>query len=224
MKQAEKRPASTVLPGARGSESATALSACENSGMDRKRGAPALMVVVTGAPGAGKTSLARPLAEHLALPLITKDDLKEILFETLGWGDRARSRALSDAAYEVMFHIVGALAAAGNSLVLEANFRPAAAERMTEMGRIHGLSFVQIRCFAEPSVMVERLVRRAEGGLRHPGHLDNQTLPEMLELATDGAALELGCPVIDVDTSEPQGFDVELISRQIASLVVDHEE
>jgi len=38
-------------------------------------------VVVSGAPGAGKSTLAGPLAERLGLPLIGKDHIKETLFD-----------------------------------------------------------------------------------------------------------------------------------------------
>jgi adenylate kinase family enzyme len=34
------------------------------------------IVLVSGAPGAGKTTLAGPLARLLGLPLIAKDDIK----------------------------------------------------------------------------------------------------------------------------------------------------
>jgi tRNA uridine 5-carbamoylmethylation protein Kti12 len=47
------------------------------------------LVLVTGPPTSGKTTLARPLAHHLDLPLLGKDAIKEALFDTLGTGDRA---------------------------------------------------------------------------------------------------------------------------------------
>jgi predicted kinase len=51
-------------------------------------GAP-LLVVVHGPPAAGKTTIAREIAERLRLPLIAKDTIKEALFDGLGAGDLA---------------------------------------------------------------------------------------------------------------------------------------
>ena len=41
--------------------------------------APRLMVLVTGAPGSGKTTLAGPLATELGFALLAKDRIKESL-------------------------------------------------------------------------------------------------------------------------------------------------
>ena len=43
-----------------------------------------MIILVAGPSGVGKTTLAKKLAERLNLPVIHKDDLKEILFETVG--------------------------------------------------------------------------------------------------------------------------------------------
>jgi predicted kinase len=43
-----------------------------------------LAVLVNGLPGAGKTTLAKPLADELGLPLLSKDRIKETLADELG--------------------------------------------------------------------------------------------------------------------------------------------
>src|SRR5689334_7697152 len=78
------------------------------------------IVLVSGSPGAGKTTLAVPLASMLGLPLIAKDDIKETLVDALGdqGGDMVWSRKVGGAAWEVLWK----LAERAPAVVLEGNF------------------------------------------------------------------------------------------------------
>ena len=80
------------------------------------------VVLVSGTPGAGKSVLARPLAALLGLPLLSKDVIKETLFDVLGHltdDDLASSRQLGGATMELLWRLAGECPA----VVLEANFR-----------------------------------------------------------------------------------------------------
>ena len=80
------------------------------------------LVYVSGAPGAGKTTLAGPFAAELEYALLTNDTIKETLHDALGApeADPAWSRRLGGAAMELLW----ALAARAPAVVIEANFRP----------------------------------------------------------------------------------------------------
>jgi predicted kinase len=153
-----------------------------------------LLVVVTGAPGSGKTTLARALASELALPLLAKDDVKEALFDELGGGDREWSRKLGRATYDVLFAVARRLLESGASCILESNFSDAAPLRALPPAR-----GVQIFCSAPDDVVLERYANRK----RHPGHLDAEIVEELrTRLASaEWRPLQLHGRLIEVETT-----------------------
>ncbi len=80
------------------------------------------IIIVTGAPCTGKTTLAQWLADQLHLPLLCKDAIKELLFDELGWSDRAWSRKLGKASITLLFSLIEVQLRAGQSFIAESNF------------------------------------------------------------------------------------------------------
>ncbi|MHB8958132.1 MAG: AAA family ATPase [Candidatus Limnocylindrales bacterium] len=71
------------------------------------------IIVVSGPPASGKTTLATSIAHDLGLPLIAKDPIKERLYDALGPGDREWSRWLGRATYPLIFHFLAEQLRAG---------------------------------------------------------------------------------------------------------------
>jgi predicted kinase len=92
---------------------------------------------VSGRLGAGKSSLAAPLAAELEYSLVTKDLIKETLHDALympgdGEIDRAWSQRLGAASFELLW----TLAARAGDMVIEANFHPHSEH---ELDKLRGL-------------------------------------------------------------------------------------
>jgi predicted kinase len=156
-----------------------------------------LLVIVTGPPAAGKTTIARALAARLRLALIAKDTIKEALFDGLGSGDLAWSQRLGTGTCLALLALSEESVAAGASLVLEANF-VRGGEIETRLAALPA-RFLQIHC----SAPLEVLLARYAGRERHPGHVD----AERIEALRDAVAtarhdpLDLPGKLVRLDTS-----------------------
>jgi predicted kinase len=130
--------------------------------------------LVTGLPATGKTTVARALARDLAAPLLSKDAIKESLFDTLGAADRAASRRLSDASFAVLFALASAHLPLLGTVVLEGNFRPGEHEPVLRalLAAHAPVSCTQVLCRVPEPLRQERLAARAADAARHPGHRD----------------------------------------------------
>jgi predicted kinase len=167
-----------------------------------------VLVVVTGPPASGKSTVAARLAEELPMPLVTKDGIKEALFDSLGTGDRAWSKRLGEAAWLVLFHVVEAAVEGGASLVVEGNFEHAYAE--PRFASLPPFRPIQVYCSAPEGVLIERYSERADRGDRHPGHVDDDVQRELADsLASDRwRPLELDGPLVEARL----GQDGEIVS------------
>jgi predicted kinase len=176
-----------------------------------------MLIIVNGLPCTGKTTLGRQISRLHKLPFISKDNFKERLFDTLGYSDRAWSKRLGAASYEMMFYVLEELLEVGQSCVLEANFYPNFhSDPLSRITQKHQARVVQIHCVTQPEILLERFRKRWERGERHPGHADHVTMPEMESLVQQKILpLELHGPVFELDTTDLANLETETIFAAI---------
>jgi predicted kinase len=171
-----------------------------------------LLVVVTGMPSSGKTTVAEGLAVRLALPLIAKDEIKESLYESLGADDLAASARLGAAAYALIFGLTRTMLASGVSLIAEANFFR---DQERDFASLPGHRLAQIHCHAPLAVLLDRYASRS----RHAGHQDAEKIKELPARFQSGAHSPLRIPgeLIQLDTTE--AVDLEALAGRLRSLL-----
>ncbi|HEY1390576.1 MAG TPA: AAA family ATPase [Ktedonobacterales bacterium] len=171
---------------------------------------PPLVIVVNGLPATGKTTLARRLADDFHLPLLAKDAIKETLFETLGWSDRAWSRRLGTATMALLYLLLEEHLRAGRPCIVESNFYPDRdGERFRALQETYPFSLFQILCVADGPTLYERYCQRARSADRHPGHVETHNLEEHRELLLRGRIdpLPLGGALYELDTTDFAAMD-----------------
>ena len=160
------------------------------------------LVYVSGAPGSGKTTLAVPLAAELGWALLTKDRIKETLYDVFGApeADLAWSRRLGAAAMELLW----ALAADTPAVVIEANFRPYSDY---ERAKLAGLAArpVEVHCDCPAEVAVLRYNSRVTHAVHVVKRLDLAAMAEYDRPVGIGA-------LVRVDTTRP--FDVAGVAKE----------
>jgi predicted kinase len=135
-------------------------------------------VIVGGAPGTGKSTLARALGQALHLPVMHRDLVKTGIHVTHRSTDPAEQRRFSEPAFELAFDVTGALLAGGCSVVLEAAFhRENSGPPLLDLAARATTVVVWTRCGRD--VALERYRARSARGERHPAHNDEAMLVEM---------------------------------------------
>lgn len=170
-----------------------------------------LLVLVTGVPGSGKTTLATALKESLGFVLLSRDDFQVRLWNL--WQDQPDLLPQVPGAHWAAYYAtVDALLDAGLSVVAEGSVHSerGVAEIETLLPKADA---VVIHCTVPRAVSHERFRIRAGTGRRlHPAYTDAENLRQMDENPARWAHFEqpvaLDIPRLIVDTED--GYRPEL--------------
>lgn len=156
---------------------------------------PPGLVLVSGAPASGKTTLATQLAARLDAQLLSKDVIKETLWDELG--DDVALDVIAAASVRLLYVLAGYSSFA----VLDSFFWTGLAEHDL---RALGQPMVQVFCDCPSEVSQRRYFERARDVSRRDPRHDPEGPDESLERWRDQSGLlELDVPLLKVDTTRP---------------------
>lgn len=183
-----------------------------------------VIVLISGAPGTGKTTLGKKLSQKYKFPFISKDALKERMFDNLGWSDKAWSLKVSAASHRIMDYIIEEELKAEHSIIVESNFKQQVdSDRFRAFQAEYGCTLVQILCWAQGEVVYERFMNRMNTAKRHAGHVEAISPDEIrrgfLESGGKDAPLDIDGTTIELDTTDFDSVDYDLVYQTIEKLL-----
>lgn len=189
-------------------------------------------ILVAGVPATGKGRMAQELSQRLGLPWLSKDAIKEKLYDTVGFRCRAEKVALGEGALEALYYAAGQLLQAGVSCILENNFEEVSKPGLLALLERCQCQAVTVFLTGEPEALYRRFLQRDRSPQRHRGHVVNTQYPERpggeplppppsLEAFTQAwrargmADFTVPGPRVLVDTTDFSTVDYDAIARQV---------
>lgn len=181
--------------------------------------AKSLLIIFQGAPGVGKSTLSKQVASRTGILLLGKDDIKEMLYDTLPQSDRQFSELQGFASILMLYAFAEALLSKGHDVIIDTalNAKFARQDVQDRVLAPTGANVLEMFCHTDETTHRERFESRAKT-TRHPGHMDDSIAFNDIKLE-QYAPLAIG-DVVDIDTTS----DDEVIFDKIISEIKKHQE
>ena len=195
------------------------------------------VIVLTGMPATGKSTICKALAQEFGFPVVEKDGIKEELFDTVGFTCYAQKRALDHAANAVVIHMVEQILKVGGSVIVDNNFDDISGKRFTALLEQYAPKCACVFLHGELDVLHERYTVRDNAHARHLGHVLQDHYPpregdslyytmtreEFYEKFMKRGMDSFVCPGgrLDIDTTDFSKVDPAEIVKQVRQMLFD---
>lgn len=131
------------------------------------------LIVIQGAPGTGKTTLAKRLSNDLGINCFSKDSFKEMLYDTIGIpASTEQTKLYGRISIRAMYVAADEYMRIGQTVMVEAPLEARFAQAdLAELATVDHIIQIHVTCDLEEQV--RRFHTRRKTGARHEGHPDD---------------------------------------------------
>lgn len=151
-------------------------------------------ILMSGLPASGKTTVAEYISKKMNLSVISKDDIKEILFDTIGFTSRENKLKLGIASSGIMNYIVEKMMQNNLPFIVDNNFENTGASEIKNLVKKYNYDAVTVLVDGDIDIIYGRFIERDKSPDRHRGHVVNTMYPEKETNQSE--------PILDKDTFE----------------------
>ena len=129
------------------------------------------LLLIRGDLATGKSTFANILSKRYNTNIFSKDTIKEVLGDTIGFSNREENLKLSKATMELMFFIFSENCKLNKDLILESNFHKNEIERLNKIASDNDYEMLILDLYGDFEVLHKRYLNRIHNENRHPVHL-----------------------------------------------------
>jgi len=177
------------------------------------------IVLVAGAAATGKTTFAKAAAAALNLPLLCKDEIKQIAWNKARWEKEYLKFNQTNGvmAYEILFYFAEQLMKTQAPFMLESNFRKPAEDTLKALIERYQYRAVTVLFDTDISILHKRFLARDQLAERHP-RLKSEGFYKDIEVFKQGIvedrAFGIG-HIINVNTDDFNTVDYDALIQKI---------
>lgn len=124
------------------------------------------LIILTGAPASGKSSIALELSRKTGIKSVSKDDCKIALFEKYGFSSHARKKQLSIFGEKILSRLIKCCVDGDKDLIVDNNFKNF--DDVKALLLRSNCDLYCVVCSADAEILAERYNNRIKKLERHP--------------------------------------------------------
>ncbi|MDE7432591.1 MAG: ATP-binding protein [Lachnospiraceae bacterium] len=125
------------------------------------------LIIVTGAPASGKSSIAEAVGKKIGIDVISKDGFKIVLFEKYGFTNHAEKKKLSLKGEKIMYETIERYIMQNSDLIVDNNFKHFNVVRDILERTNASVDIRCVYCVADYDILAKRYNDRISSGNRH---------------------------------------------------------